>query len=103
MLSLDLDELKTYLRVDGSENDGFLALLVHSAKEYLKDAGVPESSSARYKLAVMIQVALNYDRDGNAALEKALESLINQLRVGEPKHGGSEPENLLEGTCGDGI
>ncbi|WP_426450662.1 head-tail connector protein [Paenibacillus sp. S-38] len=103
MLALDTEELKTYLRVDGSENDGFLALLVHSAKEYLKDAGVPESSSPRYKLAVMIQVALNYDRDGNAAMEKSLESLITQLRVGEASYGGNEPENILEGLGGDGI
>lgn len=83
-----LDELKTYLRIDGSEDDGILALLIDSAKEYLTNAGVPEPEepSSLYKLAVMLHVALNYEnRDPAQKIERfnyALQSIILQLKVG---------------------
>ncbi|MBN2909151.1 phage gp6-like head-tail connector protein [Polycladomyces sp. WAk] len=83
-MDLTLDELKTYLRIDGSQDDGILALLIDSAKEYLANAGVPESDSKLYKLAVMLYVALHYEnRDPSAKMDKfnfALESIILQLK-----------------------
>lgn len=82
---LDLGELKTYLRVDVSEDDTILALLVDAGKEYLADAGIPESESARYKLAVMLYVALHYEhRDPAQKIEKmnfAFESIVLQLKT----------------------
>jgi uncharacterized phage protein (predicted DNA packaging) len=84
MLDLTLDELKNYLRVDGSEDDTFLALLIEGAKEYLANAGVPESDSKLYKLAVMLYVALQYEnRDPSAKMEQfnfALQSIVLQLK-----------------------
>jgi uncharacterized phage protein (predicted DNA packaging) len=89
-MNLSLDELKNYLRIDGSEDDALLTLLVDSAKEYLQNAGVPESDSAQYKLAVMLYVALHYEnRDPSAKMEKmnfAFESIILQLK----DYGGTE-------------
>lgn len=87
-----LDEVKKYLRIDGDEDDGILALLISGAEEYLQDAGVPGTvkESARYNLAVMLYVAMYYEnRDPGEPVEKfnfALESLILQLRAG----GGNE-------------
>ncbi|SDD27122.1 uncharacterized phage protein (possible DNA packaging) [Paenibacillus sp. UNCCL117] len=84
-LSLE-NELKPYLRIDGSEDDSVLALLVDAAKEYLTDAGVPESNAAKYKLAVMLLVALNYENRNPAMkidkLSFSLESIILQLKMG---------------------
>lgn len=83
-----LDELKTYLRIDGSEDDSVLALLLEAAVEYLKNAGVHDTNieSASYKLAVMLYVALHYEnRDPAVKIERfsfALESIILQLKVG---------------------
>lgn len=84
----ELHELKTYLRIDGSEDDKILALLIDAAKEYLKGAGVeePKEKSDLYKLAVMLHVALNYEnRDPAQKIDRfnfALESIILQLKVG---------------------
>jgi uncharacterized phage protein (predicted DNA packaging) len=83
-MNLSLDELKNYLRIDGSEDDALLTLLVGGAKEYLANAGVPESDGDLYKLAVMLYVALHYEnRDPSVKIEKfnfALESIILQLK-----------------------
>ncbi|MBN6186408.1 phage gp6-like head-tail connector protein [Aneurinibacillus sp. BA2021] len=83
-----LEELKTYLRIDGSEDDVVLTLLLSAAKEYLFHAGVPESNSALYKLAIMMYVALHYEnRDPSMKVEKfnfALESMIWQLKSYAP-------------------
>lgn len=87
-MAADLTELKTYLRIDGSEDDSILALLVSAAEEYLADAGVPEEAkdTAKYKLAVMLLVALNYEnRNPGMKIDKlsfGLESIILQLKVG---------------------
>lgn len=87
-MAVNLDELKTYLRIDGSEDDAVLALLVQAAEEYLADAGVPKEAKelAKYKLAVMLLVSLNYEnRDPSAKIDKlsfGLESIILQLKVG---------------------
>jgi len=81
-------ELKTYLRIDGSEDDEILALLMDAAKEYLRNAGVvePETTSRLYDLAVMLYVALHYEnRDPSMKMDRfsfALESIILQLKSG---------------------
>lgn len=79
-----LKELKGYLRIDGSEDDMVLTLLVEAAKEYLANAGVKEDASSLYKLAIMLYVALHYEnRDPSIKIEKfnfALESIILQLK-----------------------
>jgi uncharacterized phage protein (predicted DNA packaging) len=80
----ELEELKLFLRIDGSEDDMLLTLLMAGAKEYLANAGVPESDGSLYKLAVMLYVALHYEnRDPSVKIEKfnfALESIILQLK-----------------------
>lgn len=84
MLNLTLDELKNYLRIDESEDDSILTFLMDGAKEYLKNAGVLESDSSLYKLAVMLYVALHYEnRDPSTKIDKlnfAFESIVLQLK-----------------------
>jgi uncharacterized phage protein (predicted DNA packaging) len=84
MLDLTLDELKNFLRIDGGEDDPLLTLLIDGAKEYLDNAGVEESDSRLYKLAVMLYVGLHYEnRDPSVKMEKfsySLESIILQLK-----------------------
>lgn len=83
-----LEELKAYLRIDGSEDDEILALLMDAAKEYLMNAGIPEPSAEatpkQYNLAVMLYVALHYEnRDPSMNMDKfnfALQSIILQLK-----------------------
>lgn len=83
-----MDDLKTYLRIDGDEDDDILVLLIEAANEYLTDAGVPEEAqySAKYNLAVMLLVSLNYEnRNPAAGIEKlgfGVESIILQLKTG---------------------
>lgn len=83
-MNLSLDELKNYLRIDGSEDDSILTLLIDGAKEFLKNAGVPETDSALYKLAVMLYVGLHYEnRDPGSKMDKlnfAFESIVLQLK-----------------------
>lgn len=83
-MELSLGELKGYLRIDGSEDDLDLALLIEAAKEYLTGAGVTEQDGARYKLAVMLYVSLHYEnRDPSVKIDKlnfSFESLILQLK-----------------------
>ncbi|AYB39687.1 head-tail connector protein [Brevibacillus laterosporus] len=84
-----LEDLKTYLRIDGSEDDGVLALLMEAAREYLTNAGVPEqskeTSSKLYDLAVMLYVTLHFEnRDPAQKIDRlnfAFESIILQLKA----------------------
>lgn len=83
----ELDVLKTYLRIDGSEDDAILALLVNAAKRDLSDAGVPilSGDDERYDLAVMLFVSLHYEnRDPSLKIEKlnaAYQNLILKLKT----------------------
>jgi uncharacterized phage protein (predicted DNA packaging) len=83
-MSLTLEELKNYLRIDVSEDDGLLTLLVDAAKRYLSNAGVEESDESLYKLAVMLYVAMHYEnRDPSTKMDAfnfALEGIIHQLK-----------------------
>lgn len=65
-----LDDVKDYLRVDGNDEDALLGLLLEAAKEFLSQAGVPESEKALYKVAVFMHVAMHYE---NRNLENKLE------------------------------
>lgn len=83
-----IDDVKTYLRVDGGEDDSILALLIGSAEEYLANAGVPESvkDTEQYKLTVILLVANDYE-NRNPAIDASkisfsLQSKILQLKKG---------------------
>lgn len=83
----DLTLLKNYLRIDGSEDDAILTLLVGAAEKDLKDSGVPKPTETdeRYDLAVMLYCALHYEnRDPSLKIDKlntAYMSLILKLKT----------------------
>ncbi|TPE68024.1 head-tail connector protein [Halalkalibacterium halodurans] len=96
---MDLQVLKGFLRIDGSEDDPLLASLVSAAKSTMRKAGVEEpkvdpdadeeekrrqeQTREQYNLAVMLYVKREYDPLTGLELERiknAIEGLILQLR-----------------------
>jgi len=81
---------KDYMRVDGDEDDALISGLMSAAKEYLRNAGIPEQDSDLYTVAVQSLTLHWYDhRDavgGEAPLPIGLRPVINQL-----KHCGEAP------------
>ncbi|MGN4897814.1 head-tail connector protein [Bacillus cereus group sp. MYBK14-3] len=76
-----LEQVKGYLRIEGSEDDMNLTLLLDSAKEYFTNAGVSEKKdSALYRLSVIIYVSIQYDPDSYRKLERSLQSNILQMK-----------------------
>jgi len=81
-----IEIVKKYLRIDGSEDDEVLALLIESAEEELEESGIPEErkKERRYELAVMLYVTLFYEnRDPSIQIDKlntAYQSLILKLK-----------------------
>jgi uncharacterized phage protein (predicted DNA packaging) len=83
------DFIKKQLKIDGSEEDEILALLIAGAKEFLTKAGVPaplseDEMSSQFKLAVYIHTLLNYQNYESSlnvdALNNSLTTIILQLR-----------------------
>lgn len=83
----DIVLVKEYLKLDGSEDDNILALLIGAATEYLKNAGVPPPAEGEdndlYDLAVMLRVGRELARDDKEVerIEKSLTSIILQLKT----------------------
>ena len=82
-------ELKDALRIDGSEDDNVLALLLNSAKAYLKGAGVPEEKITDetidlYKQALIIYLEMDYEYDEKKIprLERSFTRILLQLKAG---------------------
>lgn len=63
---IDLDDVKTYCRIDGNGEDELLLSLIDTAKSYLDGAGVPEpeADNPRYLLCVKAMVLEFYDHRG---------------------------------------
>lgn len=88
-----LEHVKEYLRIDGDYDNKLLGLLIDSAKEYLKNAGVQEQnddkSSNLYKLAITMLVTHWYenrnqetDARTKKVLDLGLQTIILQLKAG---------------------
>ncbi|WP_074048668.1 head-tail connector protein [Paenibacillus ihumii] len=83
-----LELTKAYLRIDGSEDDDVLALLVGAAEGYLANAGVkkpkPGEDSNLYNLAVCLRVHRERARDEKEVerVERSLTGIILQLKTG---------------------
>ncbi|WP_034301986.1 head-tail connector protein [Bacillus cihuensis] len=86
---IEIEQVKEYLRIDGTYDDSLLVLLMESAKEYLENAGVPECDSKAYELAILMLVTHWYENreqqvvgKTSTAIDHGLRSIILQLRVG---------------------
>jgi len=84
----ELAIVKDFLRIDGSEDDNILTLLIGAAEKDLRDSGVPvpTEKDERYDLAIMLYVSLHYEnRDPSTQIDKlnvAYQSLILKLKTG---------------------
>lgn len=77
---------KSYMRVDGDDDDETIGALMDAAAEYLENAGIPaESTSPLYNLALYSLTLHYYDhRDAvgtEAPLPTGLRPVINQLKL----------------------
>ncbi|UQD53308.1 phage gp6-like head-tail connector protein [Bacillus methanolicus] len=88
MLNL-IDFVKQHVRIDESEDDTYLTLLIDAAKANLKISGVREREEEDplyplYQIAVAIQVLLDYDKYDKfmnvEALKKALLEITLKLK-----------------------
>lgn len=81
-----LEMSKEYLRIDGDRDNKLLGLLINSAKDYLKNAGVEEQESELYSLAIMMLVTHWYENREQVtgsipkAITLGLQSIILQLK-----------------------
>ena len=77
---------KSYMRVDGDEDDETIKALMAAAGEYLRNAGIPEpeTPSPLYSLALNSLTLHYYDhRDAvgtEAPLPTGLRPILNQLK-----------------------
>jgi len=85
---MELDELKLFCRVDGTDEDTLISGLQLGAEEYLLNAGVNKDYTKElYKLAIKLLVNHWYDnRDSvligsiSKSMEFSLASIIAQLK-----------------------
>ncbi|ACO85308.1 MULTISPECIES: head-tail connector protein [Clostridium] len=85
---MDLEQVKKFLRVDFSEDDTYITLLIDVAKEYIVDAvGKYDETSARYKLLLFNIVSTLYENRqytidrSNEKVAYTLKSIILQLQL----------------------
>lgn len=81
---MELDELKTYVRIDTDEEDEILHNFQQAAEEYLSNAGAAQDKrSALYQTAVKMFVNSLYEnRDiigGKDTLSMLFKTIIGQL------------------------
>lgn len=76
--------VKEYLRVDDDTDTLLIDALILAAKEYLNNAGIEESTSELYKLAINLLVSHWYEnREVVGKVEKlahSLDSIMHQLK-----------------------
>lgn len=85
---IDLDDVKTYCRIDGTEEDALVLSFIDAAKGYLDGAGVPEpeADDPRYLLCVKAMVLEFYDHRGMAesvtpSAIPGLTNVVTQLKL----------------------
>lgn len=82
-MTIDLDDVKTYCRIDGTEEDALILSFIAAAKGYLDGAGVPEpeADDPRYLLCVKAMVLEFYDHRGmtESVTPSAIPGLANMV------------------------
>lgn len=82
-MTIDLDDVKTYCRIDGNGEDALILSFIDAAKGYLDGAGVPEpeADDPRYLLCVKAMVLEFYDHRGmtESVTPSAIPGLANMV------------------------
>ena len=80
-----LEECKLFMKVDTDADDALIAGLMSGAAEYLRNAGVEESWTELYKLALHSLTLHWYDHrndvDTDKVMPQGLRPVINQLKA----------------------
>lgn len=87
-MTIDINEVKRYLRIEYDDEDNIIAIMVDAARETLKEAGADEEKCPdinKYKLAVYMLTAYFYENRGEstangAGLPAGMSTIIEQLR-----------------------
>ena len=88
-----LEIVKQSLRIDGSEEDKYLNILINGAKDFLSEAGVPTSASDKdlYNIAISkIVIDWYINREENHKTPDGIIGIINKLRYSEGDTSGGE-------------
>lgn len=93
---MDIEEIKHYMRVDGNDDDAFIASLIEAAKLYITNAtGVTvDKANPLHKLAVSIlclhwyENRLANDAEGSPPMNFSVESIMNQIALTSVNSGG---------------
>lgn len=87
---LTLENIKTAVRLDGSEDDSVLTLLLNSAKQSMKIAGVREELVAEdnldlYDQAIILYIEMDYETDDRKIerMDKAFQRILLQLKAAQ--------------------
>ena len=85
---MELDEIKVYLRVDGTDEDGLIGSLQVAAEVFLANADVTvDYTNELYKLAIRLLIIHWYDnREVVGSVDKlafSLESIIPSIRYNQ--------------------
>ncbi|OHW61386.1 phage gp6-like head-tail connector protein [Andreesenia angusta] len=88
---MELPEIKTYLRIDGIEEDTLLAGLQVSSEKYLENAGVRKDyTNELYKTTICLLISHFYENrqfeqvgSHVARMSLNLDTMINQLRYSQ--------------------
>lgn len=79
---MELQQVKDYLRVDYEEEDALISAMHLAAREYLKNAGVPEQpSSELYNHVIFMLTAIFYDNRGTTDKDIAIPSFLHHLII----------------------
>ncbi len=88
---MDLDVIKTFLRVDGNDEDLLIDSLQIGAEIYLTNAGITKDyTSDLYELAIKLLIIHWYDNRMQftigrvGKIEFALESIIYSIKYNQP-------------------
>lgn len=87
MDAAELEKLKAYMRVDGSDDDNTISALSLSAAAYLQNAGIKrtERNAHLYDLALWALTLHYYDHRGDSGGDDdfpvGLRLLINQMKI----------------------
>lgn len=87
---MDLQEVKSFLKVDFDDDDSYILLLMDAAKEYIIDSvGRYDPSKARMRVYLLHIVATLYDKrcltvdNADEKVQYVLASIARQLRLDE--------------------
>lgn len=79
---MQLEEIKLYLKVDGTDEDSLLEALQKSAENYLEGAGISKDyTKGTYSLAVKLLISHWYTNRGVSYESKSLEQIPFGIRA----------------------